>query len=316
MGLRRFKRILPGKGSITIEASIVLPFFISVFFMLLFVVKLACVETILDHAVSNTAKELAAAAYPISYINEFEDEKITEYGNKNIPTVEEELEKLGRPGGMLSPGSILETVISGEVDGEKVTRTITEILDDYRRGMIGGIVDGITPAYWSMKAACKYYIADSLLREQLDNPLLDIDKVKLRLVELPQGKAEFDARSGSDLYSSFGLIPGVDFDRNDVVIQLEYDYRVKLPFIKPLDIVMIHTAVEKAWLKGSHGTIAADEEGFDLEDPSGEVVYITRTGIRFHKGTCRYLRRSKLPITVGEAETKGYTPCKVCTPLN
>ncbi|HWQ30534.1 MAG TPA: TadE family protein, partial [Negativicutes bacterium] len=311
----RYKSSRKDKGSITVEASIVLPLFISVFFILIFMVKLVCTEILLDHAVCEAAKELAASAYPISFINEFEDEKLTEYGNVKIPTLEEELEKLVRPEGILAPRNILETVVSGDFGVEEFAAAIKGILEDYRKGIVGGIVDGITPAYWDMKAACKYYIADSLLKEQLDNPLLYDDKVRLRLVELPQGEAEFSARSGSGLYEGFGLKPGVDFDRNDVVIQVEYDYTVKLPFVKAFNIGMVHTAVEKAWLKGSNGVIAAADEGFDLEDPSGMVVYITRTGIRFHEETCRYLRKSKLPITIREAEAKGYTPCKVCTPL-
>lgn len=314
--MKRYKRSRNDKGSITVEASIVLPMFISVFFILIFMVKLVCTEILLDHAVSETAKELAASAYPISLINEFEDEKLAEYGNVKIPTLEEELERLVRPEGVLAPGNILETVVSGDFGSEEFTDAIKGILADYRKGIIGGIVDGITPAYWDMKTACKYYIADRLLKEQLDNPLLYGDNVKLRLAELPQGEAEFSARSGSGMYEGFGLKPGVDFDRNDVVIQVEYDYKVRLPFIKAFSIGMVHTAVEKAWLKGSNGVIAAADEGFDLEDPSGAVVYITRTGIRFHEETCRYLRKSKLPITIGEAEAKGYTPCKVCTPLD
>lgn len=310
------KRLRHDKGSITVEASIVLPMFISVFFILLFMVKLVCTEILLDHAVGETAKELAASAYPLSFINEFEDEKLALYGNVKIPTLEEELEKLVRPDGILSPGNILETVASGDFRSKEFTGAVKEILADYRKGIIGGIVDGITPAYWNVKAACKYYIADKLLKEQLDNTFFDVGKAKLRLVELPQGEAEFSARSGSGLYEGFGLKPGYDFDRSDVVIQVEYDYKVKLPFVKDISIGMVHTAVEKAWLKGSNGVITVAEEGFDLEDPSGEVVYITRTGIRFHEGNCRYLRKSKLPTTVGEAEAKGYTPCKVCTPLD
>lgn len=312
----RYKSSQYDKGSITVEASIVLPLFISVFFILLIMVKLVCTQILLDHAVYETAKELASSAYPLSFINGYEDEKLSEYGKVKIPTLEEELEKLASPGAVLSHGNILETVISGDFGDKEFAEAVKGILEDYRKGIIGGIVDGITPAYWDAKAVCKYYIADSLLREQLDNPLLDSDKVRLRLVELPQGEAEFSARSGSSRYEDFGLKPGVDFDRSDVVIQVEYDWKVRLPFFQPMSIGMVHTAVEKAWLKGSSGVVAAAEEGFDLEDPSGEVVYITRTGIRFHEETCRYLRKSKLPTTIGEAEAKGYTPCKVCKPLD
>lgn len=44
------------------------------------------------------------------------------------------------------------------------------------------------------------------------------------------------------------------------------------------------------------------------------TVYITNTGERYHRGDCRYLRKSKIPIKKSEAVAQGYTPCKVCRP--
>ena len=43
-------------------------------------------------------------------------------------------------------------------------------------------------------------------------------------------------------------------------------------------------------------------------------VYITRTGGKYHRGSCRYLRKSKIPISKKSARSRGYDPCKVCRP--
>ena len=48
------------------------------------------------------------------------------------------------------------------------------------------------------------------------------------------------------------------------------------------------------------------------QQPKECVVYITRTGKRYHKASCRSLRYSKLEITRAEAERLGYTPCRRC----
>lgn len=313
--MRRCYKNFRSKGSITVEACVILPIFLSVFLIFLFLVKFICTGMVLDYSVNETAKVIAATAYPISFINEFEDEKIEEYGNASIPTLEEELEKLANQVGGFNSANVLKAVISEDFKGGEIAEALMSILEDYSKGIIGGIIDGITPVYWDMKASGKYFIADTLIKEHLDSPLLDREKARLRLVEFPQGKAEFDARSKSRIYESFGLTPGSDFDGDDVVIQLEYDYRVKIPFIKALDIKMIHTAVERAWTKGSFGVMTADEEGFDL-GPEGSIVFITRTGSRYHLGSCRYLRKSKLPIDIEDAKAEGYTPCKVCKPMN
>ncbi len=47
---------------------------------------------------------------------------------------------------------------------------------------------------------------------------------------------------------------------------------------------------------------------------SGGTVYITDTGEKYHRGTCRYLRYSKYAISKSEAQRQGYTACKVCRP--
>jgi len=47
------------------------------------------------------------------------------------------------------------------------------------------------------------------------------------------------------------------------------------------------------------------------EDPT---VYITKTGSKYHRATCSYLRSSKIPIPLSEALARGYTPCSRCKP--
>jgi len=44
-----------------------------------------------------------------------------------------------------------------------------------------------------------------------------------------------------------------------------------------------------------------------------EAVYVTRTGAKYHRGSCRHLSRSKIPISLSEAK-RSYGACKVCHP--
>jgi hypothetical protein len=49
-------------------------------------------------------------------------------------------------------------------------------------------------------------------------------------------------------------------------------------------------------------------------DPQSVTFYITRTGKKYHRAGCRYLRQSSIPIKLKDAKANGYTPCKVCHP--
>jgi len=45
-----------------------------------------------------------------------------------------------------------------------------------------------------------------------------------------------------------------------------------------------------------------------------QVVYITKTGKKYHKSSCHYLKKSKIKTTKSKAKELGYTACKVCKP--
>jgi hypothetical protein len=44
-----------------------------------------------------------------------------------------------------------------------------------------------------------------------------------------------------------------------------------------------------------------------------EVVYVTKTGTKYHRAGCRALAKSATPIRLAEVEMK-YQPCAVCDP--
>lgn len=44
------------------------------------------------------------------------------------------------------------------------------------------------------------------------------------------------------------------------------------------------------------------------------VVYVTRSGSKYHRDGCSSLSKSKIEITLKEAIEQGYEPCKRCKP--
>lgn len=45
-----------------------------------------------------------------------------------------------------------------------------------------------------------------------------------------------------------------------------------------------------------------------------QTVYTTKTGEKYHKKTCRYLKYSKIEIIIDKAIELGYSACSVCKP--
>lgn len=48
--------------------------------------------------------------------------------------------------------------------------------------------------------------------------------------------------------------------------------------------------------------------------PNNGKIFRTTSGKKYHKESCRYLSKSKIPITIAEAQEKGLGPCGVCKP--
>ncbi len=46
-----------------------------------------------------------------------------------------------------------------------------------------------------------------------------------------------------------------------------------------------------------------------------QKVYVTKTGEKYHKSNCRYLKQSKKEIKLKDAVNTGYEACKVCKPV-
>lgn len=52
----------------------------------------------------------------------------------------------------------------------------------------------------------------------------------------------------------------------------------------------------------------------DAGDGSDPTVYTTKTGGKYHREGCQYLRKSKIPISLSEAKAQGLVPCSKCHP--
>lgn len=44
------------------------------------------------------------------------------------------------------------------------------------------------------------------------------------------------------------------------------------------------------------------------------IVYITKTGAKYHGDGCASLKKSRIKVTLSEAVSRGYAPCKICNP--
>ena len=57
-----------------------------------------------------------------------------------------------------------------------------------------------------------------------------------------------------------------------------------------------------------------DSKLLESADKSETTVYLTKSGSKFHRDGCSSLSKSKIPISYGDAVTRGFEPCGRCNP--
>lgn len=61
-------------------------------------------------------------------------------------------------------------------------------------------------------------------------------------------------------------------------------------------------------------TSPAGKSATEQLDSKAETVYITKTGAKYHRSDCGYLKKSKIAIVKSKAISRGFDGCSRCKP--
>ena len=87
-----------------------------------------------------------------------------------------------------------------------------------------------------------------------------------------------------------------------------YLSKSKIP-IKLVDVSPLHLPCSVC----KPPTLSQQNQSIKQNDQKKNIVFVTRTGSKYHRSGCRYLRKSSIPKSLVDAK-KGYSPCSVCKP--
>lgn len=304
------------RGSLTVEAVIAFAVFISFMFMLLSMVKISLVKITLENAVSEAAKYIASASYPIGMFNDIAEDTnktvkadITEFKlGKNVQT--KGIEALYDSMFADSNAAALKSLNNGL---DSMLKVVTDSGTNMLKAVVlKGVENLIT------KEGSK--VAGNIVSEIIDNSYIPIDKENLivTIAKLPVPKQTYSLGYNTSQFTDAGLTKN-DFNEDDVVIGVEYVYKLTLPFLPTIDIKMHDVAVEHAWVNGGAGNVTTRTEGLKMSDLENaifgkDIVYTTPNGKKYHKENCYYLWSGNKEKHF-KNEVKGeYEPCKKCAP--
>ncbi|GAU78033.1 hypothetical protein [Fusibacter sp. 3D3] len=110
-----------------------------------------------------------------------------------------------------------------------------------------------------------------------------------------------------DILEEQGVARCVELNRLDTIVGSQLDtsgvfslklyYRFKMPTVLKSQVLNYPII----------GVIHSDGLKYETK-----TVYITRTGEKYHEGTCHHLSQSKIAIDLNEAQARGIEACKNC----
>lgn len=293
------------RGSLTVEACIIFPLFLYFFLLLLFLIKLACLQIVLNHAVNETTKQIAANVYPLSFLNEFEEELSL---NGSARTCE-------RSSGGSASDSLWIDLLSGNMHLSQASQLVNELTDKVQeeKDWQNLFRNLLSHQYVGIGKSGAYITANNILRRNMNKSILDLKKLSISLVKLPESDISFKKNNlhRRQMWQELEI----SVDKDDVVLLAEYPVQIPIPFWKKRQLTLRALAVEKAWLKGSNGIYTEEEEGIEFDQIGQEEAYVyrTKTGKKYHPYQhCKYLEKSCIPLTLEEAKKMGLTKHENC----
>lgn len=119
---------------------------------------------------------------------------------------------------------------------------------------------------------------------------------------------EWVGKSGIDKFDE------TDFDNNDSAANLAVsDHRPVWAVFRIDESSGSSTPTPSPNVGGQEGIISVPKLPPVNETSQAVAVYRTKTGKKYHRGSCSYLRRSKILISLEEARLR-YSPCSRCNP--
>ena len=84
--------------------------------------------------------------------------------------------------------------------------------------------------------------------------------------------------------------------------------------IRDFAFVVIAVALMAGCSSEPDKTSPAGKSETEQLDTNAETVYITKTGSKYHRRDCGYLKKSKIPILKSKAISRGFDGCSRCKP--
>jgi hypothetical protein len=258
------------KGALTVEAALILPLILCAFFSVVFIIKTVCTYELIQHAINETASEIAGSSYiyHLSGIRDLHDTVRDGAGDRSAQ-VRDQI------GSVIEAYDTLSQIGSGVKNSglEGASEDIKSIQDakKYFSEIFEHSEDIISDPQNELKSIA-FYIAAGAFDDIKTQLYIPVAKLYLKKYLVSEDWPDADER-----LRSLGIVngfSGLDFSGSSFLsdreenIDIVVRYRVRLPLPVQFynEMEFVQRAKVKAWMGGDEKTGVLDDDKSEKED--------------------------------------------------
>ncbi len=251
------------KGSLTVEAALIMPFFICVILSFAFFIKIVYTQSVLQHAINETSNELSVYSYlySVSGVQKYHDDTKTYLEEKSetakgringtleaVGALENTKESLEKTADNLENANFDELIGDLEEnkellkknvsDAKKMKETLENAIKDPKQEIISFATLLAQGAFEDFKGALASPVIKIMCKKHLATENLDADK-RLKSLGILEGLDGLDFSETKILY-----------DKKNIDIIVRYKVDIGLPINLLPDLYFVQRANVRAWLDG------------------------------------------------------------------
>lgn len=301
------------RGSITIEASLILPWFLFGIMSIIYLLKVVYIHDQIQYALTESANSMASHAYILEK-SEILNIQQDAYNNLSINSVVQNKKIPNEYAEGLTEYNI--NFFNSNLEDIKTTN-VKQLLKEIKefKYNIGQAVDTIYMNLFSAIYGLKILYEDTndiITNWKKDGMEFANMKIGEKITKLYMSK--YIPESKYNKWNIVNGINGMDYSLSQYMLKddniiIVVSYKVLLPFPLPKKIeIPIRQSIKVRGWTGSNDYIYSKE---NKEDNTTEMVYITPTGVKYHKATCTSVTLEIIELKYKDVK-KHRTLCQIC----
>lgn len=322
------------KGSFSIEAAIVLPIFLFAIFAVSFLIKIIYIEEKIEAAMTETARQMSTGAYAITYIGILDE--IEEYLYKSINSNKDlknnmkdsfsiidglaEFQVNNEIGNKEEEASIINKAEDGEIENSIFSEKILQFNDEK------SLQKSLNSKNSEQSANILVEIISFIKESAVDAEGLVYQEGKDKAIQIVKNytgtsiaRLMMNNAIKDEEIKNWGVVngkKGIDYSKSEFFVQndikLVATYEIEIPLMNKLIKPFSVTQEVKVRAYIGDGNFEARLNRSGEKEEEDEIVYITRTGTKYHNSkSCRYIDVKILPVRYQEVK-KSKAICEVC----